>query len=173
MILDIHFILGLNLSKPTSFNRICSLAYLYQKSGVISNINFKLPGRNISSSDVDKILTKMLDKGYIIETKEGYMNTDYFNNCIDNFPVTNLENSYIDDVSRLLQYSTSDLVYLCTVSMLLDKILQDTDYNDIDSVYSKIKDILKFMYSEYDTEDLNKAFKILNKLKEVKNEYQK
>jgi hypothetical protein len=57
--------------------------------------------------------------------------------------------------------------------MLLDKILQDADYNDIDSVYSKIKDILKFMYSEYDTEDLNKAFKILNKLKEVKNEYQK
>lgn len=173
MILDIHFILGLNLSKPTSFNRICSLAYLYQKSGVISNISFKLPGKNVSSSDIDKILTRMIDKGYVVETKEGYMNTNYFNNCIDNYPVTNLEYSYIEDVNKFLQYSTADLAYLCAVSMLLDKILQESAYRDIDTQHQKITNILKFMYPEYNAEDLNKAFGILNKLKEVKNEYQK
>lgn len=173
MILDMNFVLGLNLDKPTSFNRICSLAYLYQISGVISNVSFKLPNKGIGSLDIEKQLTSMLDKGYIVETHDGYMNTSYFNAYIDNYVLTNLEFTYIEDVSKLINYTTADLVYLCTVSILLDKLLQEEAYKNIDSLQQKLKNILSFMYPERDAEDLETAFSILNKLKEVRHEYQK
>lgn len=173
MILDINFILGLNLDKPASFNRICSLAYLYQISGVISNVSFNLPSKGIGSLDIEKRLTNLLDKGYIVETHDGYMNTSYFNDYIDNYVLTNFEYTYIKDVGKLINYTTADLVYLCTVSMLLDKLLQEEAYKNIDNLQQKLQNILSFMYPERDTEDLNTAFSILNKLKEVRYEYQR
>lgn len=173
MILDMNFVLGLNLNKPISFNRICSLAYLYQISGVISNVSFKLPSKGISSSDIEKQLTGMLDKGYIVETHEGYTNTSYFNTYIDNYVLTNLEYTYLEDISKLISYTTEDLVYLCTVSILLDKLLQEEAYKNIDNLQQKLKNILSFMYPERDAEDLETAFSILNKLKEIRHEYQR
>lgn len=173
MILDMNFVLGLNLNKPISFNRICSLAYLYQISGVISNVSFKLPSKGIGSSDIEKQLTSMLDKGYIVETREGYTNTSYFNAYIDNYVLTNLEYTYLEDISKLISYTTEDLVYLCTVSILLDKLLQEEAYKNIDNLQQKLKNILSFMYPERDAEDLETAFGILNKLKEIRHEYQR
>ena len=60
MILDMNFVLGLNLNKPISFNRICSLAYLYQISGVISNVSFKLPSKGIGSSDISSWMQRTI-----------------------------------------------------------------------------------------------------------------
>ena len=173
MILDVNFVLGTTLNKPISFNRICCLAYLYQISGVISNISFRLPNKGISSLDIEKLLANMLDKGYIVETYDGYMNTSYFNDYIDNYVLTNLEYNYLKAVSELINYTTADLIYLCTVSILLDKLLQEEAYKNIDALQQKLTNILSFTYPERDAEDLQTAFSILNKLKEVKHEYQK
>lgn len=163
---DSLFCILSSCEKESSICQITNNIYIYQLAGFDINFKYKLPFRNLTSLDLNQVITDTISMGYLDETSNGIKLTILGEELLKGFVGSQAEFDYVNKINKIRDsFSTDELNFICLTNYIVSEVKEKYGVEGLISQKSKIKETLKRLSSVFSEENFNDALSVLKEIR--------